>query len=138
VAERDGFEPSRPFISHMLPRFHAHFSFSGEKLSQPKRGSPKVIDVKVARDFVRILSKCVPNLAASRDDVGSYQPSLANLWIDARAPSRFFFAESRNGVRSSLGRGGSGSRWGGVRAVRNPSGLRFCDGPRKHHSELHI
>jgi hypothetical protein len=25
VAERGGFEPSRPFISHMLPRFHAHF-----------------------------------------------------------------------------------------------------------------
>src|SRR3984893_4707772 len=25
MAERGGFEPSRPFISHMLPRFHAHF-----------------------------------------------------------------------------------------------------------------
>src|SRR5437868_8412532 len=25
VAERDGFEPSRPFISCMVPRFHVHF-----------------------------------------------------------------------------------------------------------------
>src|SRR5712671_5976285 len=25
LAERGGFEPTRPFISHMVPRFHAHF-----------------------------------------------------------------------------------------------------------------
>ena len=25
MVERGGFEPSRPFISHMLPRSHAHF-----------------------------------------------------------------------------------------------------------------
>ena len=29
VAERGGFEPSRPFISHMLPRSHAHFLLRG-------------------------------------------------------------------------------------------------------------
>ena len=33
VAERGGFEPSRPFISHMLPRSHAHFLLRGRILS---------------------------------------------------------------------------------------------------------
>jgi hypothetical protein len=31
MAERGGFEPSRPFISHMLPRFDAHFLTSERK-----------------------------------------------------------------------------------------------------------
>ena len=38
LAERGGFEPSRPFISRMLPRFHAH-SFLR-----------KIVDVKVGPD----------------------------------------------------------------------------------------
>ena len=46
LAERGGFEPSRPFISHMLPRSHAHFIAPESKLAG-KRGSPKVVDVKV-------------------------------------------------------------------------------------------
>jgi hypothetical protein len=32
----------------MLSRFHAH-SLAPERLSQAKRGSPKVVDVKVSR-----------------------------------------------------------------------------------------
>jgi hypothetical protein len=33
LAESGGFEPSRPFISHMLPRSHAHFLLRGRILS---------------------------------------------------------------------------------------------------------
>ena len=33
LAERGGFEPSRPFISYMLPRSHAHFLLRGRILS---------------------------------------------------------------------------------------------------------
>jgi hypothetical protein len=33
VAERGGFEPSRPFISCMLPRFHAHLPSPGRTLT---------------------------------------------------------------------------------------------------------
>ena len=65
VAERGGFEPSRPFISHMLPRFHAHF-LSPERKSRrqnevrrrssttksggPQRGRFQGLAVAVARE----------------------------------------------------------------------------------------
>ena len=48
LAER-GFEPSRPFISHMLPCYHAHFFSPERKSRRQNEGSPKVVDVKVSR-----------------------------------------------------------------------------------------
>jgi hypothetical protein len=41
MAERGGFEPSRPFISCMLLRFHAHFPSPERNSRRQKRGSPK-------------------------------------------------------------------------------------------------
>ena len=41
LAERGGFEPSRPFISRVLPRF-TRISFL-QRVSRAKRGSPKVV-----------------------------------------------------------------------------------------------
>ena len=48
LAEGGGFEPSRPFISCMLPRFHAHFLLRREALAG-KTSVHKVVDVKVGQ-----------------------------------------------------------------------------------------
>jgi hypothetical protein len=49
LAERGGFELSRPFLSHMLPRAFTRISFLPRETLASKRDSPKVVNVKVGQ-----------------------------------------------------------------------------------------
>jgi hypothetical protein len=48
LAEKGEFEPSRPVISRMRPRFHARFPSPENSFCRQKRGSPKVVDSRSA------------------------------------------------------------------------------------------
>jgi hypothetical protein len=55
LAERGGFESSSPFISQMLPRFHAHFPSRRETLAG--KSEVQVVHVKLSRTAPGVVSK---------------------------------------------------------------------------------
>ena len=92
LAERDGFEPSRPFISHMLPRSHTHFLLRGRILS--------II-------FIGVWERCQRHpCSGTAQAIGRFEnrPSRPNRGVIAigRA-SRSADGLSRFGLTSSLG-----------------------------------